>query len=302
LSPRYEKENGFEAEQAVWNLNSLVFTRASMPGAGYQRTWRHLTKDPIDHWCLVLVPADESSGTPEQFGIRSLAHPFVGEGSDSEVLALFIPRDLFRDCAGSLDAASKDIPTTGLGGLLRDYMRALDHRLPAIMAAEVPNVVEATRALIAACIIPNADRLATAQGAIEAALLERAREIVRANLTSSSFGPDEFCKILGVSRSHLYRLFEPLGGVGRYIQRQRLLKAYSALSDSKNATPITKIAENLGFCDAAGFSRAFKREFGHSPSDTRITALGGLSAAPNSAPHSQAAFSDLGDLLRRIQA
>ncbi len=127
------------------------------------------------------------------------------------------------------------------------------------------------------------------------------RGIVRANLTSASFGPDEFCRILGVSRSQLYRLFEPLGGVARYIQRQRLLLAYSMLTDPKVTAPIAGIAESLCFSDAAGFSRAFRREFGHSPSDMRMSAATGFAQPPRIAPHSQTSFAGLSDLLRRIQ-
>lgn len=109
---------GFEAEQTVWNLGALVFTNASMPGAGYTRKWRHLTRDPLDHWCLVLVPEDLANGAPPQLAIRSLATPFEGGGADSRVLTLFIPRDLFRGCVAPLDAAPHDIPRAGLGGLL----------------------------------------------------------------------------------------------------------------------------------------------------------------------------------------
>src|SRR5262249_51170805 len=72
------------------------------------------------------------------------------------------------------------------------------------------------------------------------------------------------------------------GGVARYIQRQRLLEARAVLSDPRTTQSISAIAENLCFVDASSFSRAFKREFGYSPSQVRSAALAGvtLGAAP----------------------
>jgi AraC-like DNA-binding protein len=59
------------------------------------------------------------------------------------------------------------------------------------------------------------------------------------------------------------------GGVARYIQSQRLLDAYTLLSDPDAERSITAIADELCFADVSGFSRAFRRQFGAKPSDVR---------------------------------
>ena len=82
---------------------------------------------------------------------------------------------------------------------------------------------------------------------------------------------DELCRDLAVSRSRLYRLFEPLGGVVHYIRHRRLLDAHAALADVEDRRPIVAIAAERGFIDPAEFSRAFKREFGYRPSDARAS-------------------------------
>jgi AraC-like DNA-binding protein len=103
-----------------------------------------------------------------------------------------------------------------------------------------------------------------------------------------------------MSRSNLYRLFEDTGGVARYIQRERLLEAHAVLTDPATTPSISAIAEDLCFADASSFSRTFKREFGHSPSEVRSAALAGL--APSAMPRSPApsAGADFGELIREF--
>ncbi|MFG1424430.1 helix-turn-helix domain-containing protein [Roseixanthobacter liquoris] len=293
---------GFAADQTVWDLGRFALTSARMPGAGYQRSWRHLGKDPIDHWCLVLYES-ESPGRRAPLGFRSLARPFVGAGADRRVLSLFIPRDLFAGNSAALDAAPPDIPDTGLGGLLADYLLSLEKQLPRLSAADLPAVAEATRTLLAACLAPGADALAEAQAPLLRTTLERARRVIQANLKSPALTPAGLCRELGISRSRLYRLFEDLGGVTRYIQRQRLLAALAALSDPADGRAIGQIAELFGFADASGFSRAFRGEFGFSPSDARSAALAGLPRAPTPAHRPrQGGMRDLETILRGLQA
>jgi len=78
-----QKSKGFDAELDVWNLGGMTLTRAIMPGAFPPRRWRHLTRDPMDHWCLVLAHASDPATTgsypgKRYLGFRSLARPFEG--------------------------------------------------------------------------------------------------------------------------------------------------------------------------------------------------------------------------------
>ena len=67
-----------------------------------------------------------------------------------------------------------------------------------------------------------------------------------------------------------------MGGVARYIQRQRLLRIRALLSDPADQRPITAIAEDFCFEDASSFSRAFRQQFDCGPSDFRSAAKAGI--------------------------
>lgn len=269
--------DGIAFRQEVWHLGQLAFTSAQMPGALVPRTWKHLRKDPLDHWCLVLPDSQsiKPGDQPRQLHIRSLGRPFEGAAADSSVSTMFIPRDLLRPISAVLDSHAGSLETTGLGGVLSDFFIALERRLPALEVRDMARVVDGVRALIVACLAPTADRLREASPLIETTVLERARQVVHKNLTSPQLGADMLCAQLGLSRSRLYRLFEPMNGVGRYILRQRLIAAHKALSDPSENRSVAVLAEHFCFPDAATFSRAFRKEMGCSPSEVRAEARGG---------------------------
>jgi AraC-like DNA-binding protein len=130
--------------------------------------------------------------------------------------------------------------------------------------------------MVAAAVSPSADRVAVAQGQIDAGRKERVRQTVRRHLRTPTLGPTNLGRLVGMSRSNLYRLFEDTGGIARYIQRERLLEAHAVLTDPTTTESISAIAEDLCFADASSFSRTFKREFGHSPGEMRAATFAGL--------------------------
>ena len=72
------------------------------------------------------------------------------------------------------------------------------------------------------------------------------------------------------------------------------------LCDVSKGFSIGRVAELLCFADGSSFSRAFRREFGMSPSDVRAACLAGL--PPEAAPRNpvSADAGNFGDCLRNL--
>lgn len=100
------------------------------------------------------------------------------------------------------------------------------------------------------------------------------RKYVRENLSETPVSVDQLCRVFGTSRASVFREFAEDGGVRRYANAYRLRKAMLKLGDREPTRgAVGQVAAEMGFNDPLAFSKAFRREFGFSPSDAlRLTA------------------------------
>lgn len=280
---------GYAARFEMWTFGHFALSAVVAPPTRFRRTGAHIRRDSLDHWMIHVAREGSNMLRTETADVRvatgqphilSLDQVMEGERSDVDWLCLFVARDAFPGLGPALDA-SRDAPMDGaMAGLLGSYIQGLAANLPRMKEAELPSAVEATRAVVAACLASAAPAGAAAEAHVERARLGRIRQLIRQNLRSTQLGPERLCRLAGVSRSQLYRLFEPFGGVARYIQGERLAQAHRALSDPANTQDIIRVAEDVGFFDPSAFSRAFRREFGYSPTALRLSAATGWVAPP----------------------
>lgn len=271
-------EQGFSARQIAWNLGGMLVVQQKASAHSYHRSATKLRSSLVDHWVVIFRRAGKSwtevggrvaESQPGTVEIRSLGHAFRGRMLESQSLTLYLPRDLFADSTAILDADNNRILSRNLAGLLVSHVDSVEARLSEFSKEDLPGVVNATRDMVLACVASTEERVAAASKHGAVAPMERARRFIRNNLQTATITPDLLCRELGISRTHLYQLFEPSGGVVHYIQKQRLLAAHAALSDSSDRRLIAEIADSFGFASAADFSRAFSREFGYSPRQAR---------------------------------
>jgi len=98
--------------------------------------------------------------------------------------------------------------------------------------------------------------------------MERVMEIMEQNYMDSGFGVQEFCDMLGMSRTVASRHLNTEAGlpVGQFIRNYRLNMAKELLSVKTGNRNITDIAYAVGFNDPKYFTRCFTKMYGTSPS------------------------------------
>jgi AraC-like DNA-binding protein len=101
-----------------------------------------------------------------------------------------------------------------------------------------------------------------------AASLRRIKRYLDRNVGNVDIDVDTVANAMGVSKRYLFKLFERDGSsVMRYLLQQRLATAKRILATNDVGLRITDIAERCGFSSVAHFSRAFKKQYGTSPTE-----------------------------------
>lgn len=97
--------------------------------------------------------------------------------------------------------------------------------------------------------------------------LSKVTEVIEANLTNDQFGVDHLSREVGMSNTHLNRKLNALIGqsTGKLIRSMRMQRAADLLQ--QQAGTVSDIAYDLGFSTPATFARAFRKQFGKSPSE-----------------------------------
>ena len=297
-----ERRQSFTAHGEHWLLGPILIGRYRTPARTVVRTSSDVRRSEVDHWVLrvatkgVLVSRGSFGAFrayPGQVAIGSYAQGYTDDYSAGEWVAAIVPRHVLPKIAPTLRAPG--LLSGAAAGLLGDHLLSLVQRLHDAGPSEMPAVAEMTRAMITSCLSEDATSQPQETTERSIAIRERVERLIRDNLGSAGLNPQRICALAAISRSTLYRLFEDRGGVAAYVQALRLKCVYSDLSNPQLAfDTIASIAASQGLHNTAAFNRAFRRQFGCTPSDVRAAVLRSEPRPHGSASQSPPkSFSDL---------
>ncbi|WP_196485539.1 helix-turn-helix domain-containing protein [Burkholderia cepacia] len=276
----------FDCQFVATRLGPFTVGQRSWLNAGGQlsfqmsRTPRLIRGDGLDHYYLLL---QLSGSTIWRFGRQTVeATPlnlcFIDTSTPSDcrvgsgdAIVMTLPRHLFHPDVARFQGQALPQP---MAGIVADYLRSVAGNLADLSAVQVPHLAQAAANLLNACLQTSPDTLAQADTEIHAILLRKAKRYIEAHLTDPDLSPDRICKAVGLSRPRLYRLFEPDGGVMRWVQKRRLTLIRNLLADpARERIRIADVAWRYGFVSDTHLSRSFKKAFGFSPRETLAQVL-----------------------------
>ena len=309
ILPSERSRSGYGATCEMWMLGRLALRRIHAPAGNFSRGAAQVRVDGLDHWVFNLARHGRQEARGATGALRtgagvvsvfSLAGAYDAHRTNIDWLGLFVPRGAFPAIDTAFSHHQHVALDNPFGRLFATYLTSLADELPRMAEGDLPRVIEATQTMVSACIASPSTVVDSGDTLLDLPRLRRIREIVDQNLGSWSFHTGRLCKLAGVSRSNLYRMFEPYGGVARYIQRQRLRRAHDLLAEPNCTRKIGSIANDHCFADASIFSRAFRHEFGYAPSDVRKWASNGGIALHNVRSPQQPGVRGTWDMLYEI--
>ncbi|KMO20490.1 AraC family transcriptional regulator [Methylobacterium platani JCM 14648] len=293
---RKEDTPDFRGRSEVYHLGNAIIGLTAASGLRNERSRGLIARMGVDHVAAqirtegratIAITGREAPVAPGDVSLLDLAQPLSMRSTGYRAVTVIIPRALFPDRGARLGEAHGTVlcAATPFGTLVGDHLRSLAANVPHFSPAEARAAAQATAILLAA-----AARMTTGSDAVERPL-QRApvflaiRSYIDAEIGSADLGVEHLCRRFGVSRSGLYRLFAPLGGVLEYVRRRRLARAYRDLAEGDGrAARVSEIAFRYGYGSPASFTTAFRAEFGLSPVDVKAGARVEGVAASRPAP------------------
>ncbi len=187
--------------------------------------------------------------------------------TDFDAIAVMSDRERLPAVFNLPEAHGAVLPAaTAAAGLLHRQALALYEFAGDLSLAEAAGALDGLFATAGAALIALlAGKRAASLGG-DVALIEQALQVIDDSLQTSNLTPLRVAAALGWSRSTLYRVLEPLGGVGAVVRQRRLARAAQAVvAQAQGPLSARKLAAEHGFASESHFNRAFRARFGLTP-------------------------------------
>ncbi|MBB4284539.1 helix-turn-helix domain-containing protein [Roseospira goensis] len=285
------ENRAFAATFTAYHFGGFLLCHSRVDGGRYTRSETRIQSDDLDHLLIHLVlggavvavrPGAAIGLRAMDIGILDLAAPAALQIRCDEAISLILPRVAVPAAErqpGSLHGRVLD-RRTATGAILARQMVALTIEAPRLRLPEAVPLGVAAAGVVATCLGLATAGVALPPVSVRRDLGRQVRAYIEDHLEAPELTPATIMRDLNLSRSQLYRQFEPWGGVRAYIRRRRLWRCLMALSHPVSADRrIGDIAYEHGFTDLEHFSRLFRQAFGLSPRAARAAARRGDASA-----------------------
>lgn len=287
------KGKDFRATIDACDLGGVVFGITRAQTQLFQRDMRRIARDDMDHILVQVFIEGGGIASGDQkieagdMLVIDLDQPHQMLNTDFANLTMVLPRELIPGLSDLLaplhgKRLGAEMPMVGF---MSDHLQALWRHVPDMEIDEAGGALQGTIGLMENWLSRQRPLSDEDAPLVSAAVGKSVCRYIDLNL-AEPMSPESLSKEFNVSRSQIYRIFAPYGGVARYIQERRLRRSMRMLTQPLFAMmSIGAIGFACGFTSESGFSRAFRNHYGMSPSEARAAALAELQhSAAEAAP------------------
>jgi AraC-like DNA-binding protein len=277
--------DGFVSQTKATRFEASVLGRAKSVAQTFVRTPATIRRSGLDHVSVVLNLAKgvgDFDGRSVDYTVgdvqfRDLSRPSSSRSEKIDLVNLVVPRHVVPSWLLGRRFHGLTLPGNSPGGrLVASHLRTLADVSDEVTEAEGMAAIEATFVIAERFLGKTSEPTPLQVDAIQRTIRRRAMHLFETAATRRPPSVDDVAKAIGVSRSSLYRAFEPMGGVLRYVRHQRLSRVYAALRARAGAEmELDALAAQHGFASAKQLAKAFRDRFGVGPEEIQPSALAG---------------------------
>jgi len=282
-------DDRFYVHAEAFDFGEIALSSYRCVAQNFDRSRARIGRDGLDQITVQLClrgshgrrdGGPDEKACPGDLIVSDLAQAQSTGTSGIDSLNLTMPRRLLAPLLKAPDEHNlRVIPGNApLTALLRGHLLSLYQAAPAMSGRDAEAVTRPTLELAAAAI--NSTVAEENAISVQLALSGEIRRHIDRHISGRDLAAEMIAALFGISTRKLYYMFEPHGGLSRYIQEERLRRCRAELVDpGRRHEAIGEIAGRYGFAHRKSFVRAFRRSFDMTPREMRALAAEGRGLA-----------------------
>jgi AraC-like DNA-binding protein len=288
-TPRLEQRAHYVKDFALYDFGPVKLAMCTASPSVMVRSAETIARTGTDHFHVqfyrsgnfaVTLDGAQRTVSAGNICLLDLSRPVTIRTDRVDNLSVMIARDQLLPLLANLsDVHGLVLPHgTASNAVVRDHLEEMWSLGSVLTVDEGLEWSHATVKLLAAVINSEGVHSAATRGALRQSQFRTICRRIEKHLGDPNLGASAFAELFHVSRPTLYRMFEPHGGIDRYILSRRLAQSFRNLSDRNfHDEKIADVFNRWGLPNHTTAGRSFRQAYGITPSEVRnqaVTRLG----------------------------
>jgi len=276
---------GYVMDFALYDYGPIKLGMSQAPASIMVRSPQTIARTGVDHFhvqfyrahgFILTLDGAERQVKPGDVCMLDLSCPAALRTDGIDNLSAIVARDLLLPLlADAGDVHGLVLRRDSEAGVaVREHLEEMWRQGSNLTVAQGLEWSRATAALLAGVVRANSQSRAATRAELRKSQFRAICRRIDREIGDPDLGPVALAAQFFVTRPTLYRMFEPHGGIGKYILGRRLTGVFRDLSDPSQARErIAMVLRRWGFESHTAAGRAFRAAYGVTPSRCRSQAL-----------------------------